>query len=142
MNAAEILLVCEDQQNRLPQFIFCKHSHQLVSCLTNPLPVITVHHEDQSLCILKVVSPQRPDLVLTSHVPDSEADVFILHSLDIEAYGRDGRHNLPKLKFVEDCGLASSVQPHHQDSHLLLAEEPLKREAKRFPITPFFQCFS
>ena len=48
-------------------------------------------------------------------------------------YGRDGRHNLPKLKFVEDCGLASSVQPHHQDSHLLLAEEPFEEGGKEVP---------
>ena len=45
-------------------------------------------------------------------------------------YGRDGCHNLSKLEFVEDCGLSSSVQPNHQDSHLLLAEEPFEEGGK------------
>jgi hypothetical protein len=31
------------------------------------------------------VSPQRADFVLTSHIPDSEADVFVFHSLNIES---------------------------------------------------------
>ena len=48
-------------------------------------------------------------------------------------YGRDGGHNLPKLQFVEDCGLASSVQPHHQDPHLLLAEQSFKEGGKEVP---------
>ena len=32
------------------------------------------------------MSPQRSDLVLTSHVPNGEAAVFILHCLNIEAW--------------------------------------------------------
>ena len=38
---------------------------------------------------LKVVSPQRSDLILASHVPNSEADVFVLHCLNIEAWVLD-----------------------------------------------------
>ena len=34
---------------------------------------------------LEVVSPQRSDLILASHVPNSEADVLILHRLNIES---------------------------------------------------------
>ena len=45
-------------------------------------------------------------------------------------YGRDGCYDLPKLEFVEDCGLASSVQPNHQDSHLFLAKEPFEEGGK------------
>lgn len=38
-----------------------------------------------TLCVLKVVSPQRPNLILTTDIPDSEANVLVLDSLHIEA---------------------------------------------------------
>ena len=71
---------------------------------TDPLPVVAVHHEDESLSVLQhrkdprsvdhdensykvhleVVSPERSDLVLATHVPDCEADVLVLHRLHVE----------------------------------------------------------
>ena len=57
------------------------------------------------------MSPQRSDLVLTAHVPHSEADVLVLDSLHIEADGGDGGHNLSQLQFVQDSGLTRSIQP-------------------------------
>ena len=32
------------------------------------------------------MSPQWSDFVLAAHIPDSEADVLVLHSLHIETY--------------------------------------------------------
>jgi hypothetical protein len=38
----------------------------------------------------KVVSPKRPDLVLSADIPDVEARVLIRDGLDVEADSRDG----------------------------------------------------
>ena len=38
------------------------------------------------LRVLEVVSPQRSDLVLATHVPNSEADVLIFYGLHVETF--------------------------------------------------------
>jgi hypothetical protein len=60
------------------------HSLQFILSLSNPLSVIGVHHEYETLGVLEVVPPQGPDLVLAAHVPDSKADVLILYGLHVE----------------------------------------------------------
>merc|ERR1719510_2402662 len=92
----QILLVREDQQNRLPQFVLCKHSHQFLPCLPYSFPVIAVNDEDKSLGVLEVVAPQRLDL-------------------------------------VENGGLPRSIEPDHQDPHLLFPEEALEERCKHVP---------
>ena len=42
--------------------------------------------------------------------------------LHVETDGGDCSHNLAKLEFVQDGGLASSVETNHQNTHVLLAE--------------------
>ena len=37
------------------------------------------------LCVLKVVPPQGPDLILTAHIPHGKADVLVLNCLHIKA---------------------------------------------------------
>lgn len=39
-----------------------------------------------TLCVLKVVSPEGADLVLTTHIPHSETDVLVLHCLHIKPW--------------------------------------------------------
>ena len=56
------------------------------------------------------MSPERSDLVLATHIPHSEADVLVLHSLNIEPNGGDGGHNLTQLQFVQNCSLTSCIQ--------------------------------
>ena len=46
--------------------------------------------------------PQRPDLVLSTHIPDIELGVLIRHGLNVEADGRNGGNVLLELKIVED----------------------------------------
>ena len=41
-------------------------------------------------------------------------------------YGGNRGDDLAQLELVEDGGLAGGVEPHHQDPHLLLAEEALE----------------
>lgn len=50
----------------------------------------------------EVVSPQRPDLVLATDVPDVEFGVLVCHGLDVEADCGDCGDVLVELKLVED----------------------------------------
>ena len=75
---------------------------------------------------LKVMSPEGPDLVLTAHIPDSEADVLVLDSLHIEPDGGDGRHDLPQLQLVQDRCLTSSIQTWKQESFTSILKFLLK----------------
>ena len=43
--------------------------------------VVFVHTH---LSVLKIVSPEGSDFVLATHIPNSEADVLVLHCLHIE----------------------------------------------------------
>ena len=54
--------------------------------LADPLAVVGVDDEDESLGVLEVVAPQRADLVLTADVPHGEADVLVLDRLHVEAF--------------------------------------------------------
>jgi hypothetical protein len=49
-------------------------------------PIVAVDHKDEPLCVLKVVSPEWSNFVLTTNVPDCKADVLVLHCLHIETY--------------------------------------------------------
>ena len=55
------------------------------------------------------MSPQGSDLILTTNIPHSEADVLVLHSLHVEPDGRDSGDDLTELQLVEDCCLTSGV---------------------------------
>ena len=52
------------------------------------LLVLRREEGDQTLSVLEVVAPERSDLVLTADVPDREADVLVLHCLDVETCKR------------------------------------------------------
>ena len=106
----EVLLVGEDEEHGVTELVLGQHSVKLVPGLSYPLTIVAVHHEDESFCVLEVMSPERPDLVLTAHVPHSEADVLVLHGLHIEPDGGDGGNNLTELQLVEDCSLTSGIQ--------------------------------
>ena len=41
--------------------------------------------ERRDLCVDKVVSPQRSDLILTTHVPHSEANVLVFYCFHVES---------------------------------------------------------
>lgn len=56
------------------------------------------------------MSPQRPDLVLSAHVPNVESRVLVCHRLDVEAYCRYRGHVLVEFEFVEDgCETGGSI---------------------------------
>lgn len=67
--------------------------------------------------------PQRPNLVLTSHIPHIKLDILIRHALHVEADGRDRRHVLAQLELVQDGGLAGGVEPEHEEAHFFGSED-------------------
>ena len=69
------------------------------------------------------MTPQRSNLVLAADVPHRKAYILVLYRLDVEAYCGYGGDNLAQLELVENGGLAGRVQAHHENAHLLLAEQ-------------------
>lgn len=53
--------------------------------------------------------PKRSNLVLPSHIPNIELDIFVGDGLDIEADSRDGSDVGVELQLVEDCYRRLSV---------------------------------
>ncbi|KAI7498797.1 ADP-ribosylation [Hortaea werneckii] len=74
----QILLVGEDQQERISQLVLVQHALQLFAGLNDTVTVIAVDDEDDTLGVLEVVPPQRSDLVLSTNIPDRELDVLVL----------------------------------------------------------------
>ena len=48
------------------------------------------------------MSPQWPNLVLSSDVPNVELHILVRHSLDVEAHGGDGSDGLIEFEFIQD----------------------------------------
>merc|ERR1719274_355365 len=105
---------------------------EFISGSINTISIVGINNENQSLCILIVVSPQRSDLILSSYIPHSEANILVLNSLDVETNGRNGSDNFTQFKLVQDSGLSCGIQTHHKDSHLFLPKHsfPYSTEVK------------
>ena len=105
------LLVGEDEEDGVAQFVFCKHAHELLSRLADSLAIVAVDDEDQAwkkhavryrtnserfsssrtLCVLEVVPPQGSDFILAADIPYCETDVFVFYRLHIETFKRSIR---------------------------------------------------
>lgn len=145
----QILLVGEDQEDSVSQLILIQHALELFTSLDNTITIVAVDDEDDTLGVLEVMSPQGTDLVLATDIPHGELNVLVLHGLNVEALGEwsvketrrqwrmarggahtdggDGCDDFAELQLVEDGGLSGGVQTNHQDSHLLLAPEPVEQ---------------
>lgn len=62
------------------------------------------------LCVLEIVSPEWSDLILTTYIPDCEADILVFDSFYIESYGGDSGDNFTQFHLVQYSGFASSIQ--------------------------------
>lgn len=69
LGVGEILLVGEDKEDRVTELILPQHLLELKGGLINTLTVIRVDNVNNSLGVLVVVAPQRPDLVLSTNIP-------------------------------------------------------------------------
>ena len=148
----KILLVGENQKQRIPEFVFVQHPLQLLAGLNNTVTIVAVDDEDDALGVLEVMPPQRSDLVLSTDIPHGELNILVLDSFDVETYirgwyqrmdflisrvnrkilwsrtnGGNGRDDFTQFQLIQNGGLAGSVQTDHQDSHLLLAPEAIEQ---------------
>ena len=53
--------------------------------LVNSFPVLTVNYENETLCPCIVMTPKRPNFVLSSNVPNIEFHVLVGHRLYIKS---------------------------------------------------------
>ena len=81
----QILLVGENEEKSISKFVLVQHSLQLLTSLNDTIAIVAVNDEDDTLGVLEVMPPERSDLVLASHIPDSELDVLVLDSLNVKA---------------------------------------------------------
>ena len=81
----KILFVSEYQQNSVTQFVFVQHSVQFIPSGINTVGIIGIHNEDQTLCVLVVMAPQRTDLILTTDIPNREWNVLVFNSFNVES---------------------------------------------------------
>ena len=58
----------------------------------------------------EVVSPQRPNLILSSHIPNIEFDILICNRLNIESDGRNSRNILVQAQSVENGRLSRGIE--------------------------------
>ena len=81
----QILLVREDEQKTLLHFPVAQYAVELLLRLIYTIPVLTVDDEDKTLGPGVVMPPERPNLVLSSDIPDVELDILVRHRLNVEA---------------------------------------------------------
>ena len=74
----QILLVGEDEEESVTELVLVEHALELLTGLDNTVAIVGVDDENDTLGVLEVMSPQGPDLVLSTHIPDCELNVFIL----------------------------------------------------------------
>lgn len=48
-----------------------------------------VRGQTTHLSVCKVMSPQRPDFVLATNIPNSKGYILIFHCLDIKTFGKE-----------------------------------------------------
>lgn len=80
----QILLVGENKEQSVTEFVFVQHALQLFPGLDNTVAIVAIDDENDTLGVLEVVSPERTDLVLTTDVPHGELNVLVLDGLDVE----------------------------------------------------------
>jgi len=106
----KILLVGEDQEESITEFILVQHALQLFPSLDNTISVVGVDNEDDTLGILEVVSPERANLVLSTNIPHGELDVLVFDRLDVEAWRRvSSRIRSSVAPRRTDCGNCSTM---------------------------------
>ena len=80
----QVLLIREDEENGFAELVFVKHSVQLIAGGIDTITIVRVDHEDETLSVLIVMPPEGTDLVLSSDVPHSEANILVFDGLDVE----------------------------------------------------------
>ena len=81
----KILLVGENEKDAITELVLLQHAMKLIAGSFKAMLVIGIYNENKALSILEVVSPKGADLVLSSHVPNCEADILVINSFNVES---------------------------------------------------------
>lgn len=81
----QILLVGKNQKYGIPQLVLVQHALEFLPSLDDTITVIAVNNENDTLCVLKVMSPEGSDLILSTNIPYCERDVLVLDGLDVKS---------------------------------------------------------
>jgi hypothetical protein len=71
-NRKRRLALAKRNERRVPNRSPAHHPHELFLSLFYTVPIVAVDNKDETLRVLKVVPPQRPDLVLATDIPNRE----------------------------------------------------------------------
>jgi hypothetical protein len=76
----QVLLIGEDEYRSVAQLLLANHLVELLARLGDTVAIVRIHYIDQSLCVGKVMPPQRADLVLTADIPYGECNIAVVDS--------------------------------------------------------------
>ena len=80
----QVLLICEDQQQTLFHLSIAQYPMKFLLRLVDSFPVLTINNENEALCSGVVMSPERPNLVLSSDIPYIEFHILVRNRFYIE----------------------------------------------------------
>mmetsp|Transcript_11965 Transcript_11965/g.28384 ORF Transcript_11965/g.28384 Transcript_11965/m.28384 type:complete len:203 (+) Transcript_11965:73-681(+) len=89
-----VLLVGKDEDCAVSHEWVLDNGLELRGRLLDPVPVHGVDDVDEAVCVVEVVPPEGPQLLLATNVPHREGDVAVLHLLNIEPYCWHGAEDL------------------------------------------------
>jgi hypothetical protein len=69
------------------------------------------------------MSPKRPDLILSTHIPNIKLNILIRHRLDVKPHRGNRRNVLVQLQLIQYRCLPRSVESQHQEAHFLGPED-------------------
>jgi hypothetical protein len=99
----QIHFVCKNKKIGVTQLILVHHLEELIVCFLDTFAIIRVNNKNEPFRILElrnwvikkkdrhrqlthIMSPERPDFILTTDIPNCEVYVFVLNSLNIKSY--------------------------------------------------------
>lgn len=87
----KVLLIGKDEDANVAQLVVAHHVVEFGTSLCEAIGIVArVDHEDDRVCSVVVVLPQRPDPLLPANIPHAELDVPELDFLRVEANCRYG----------------------------------------------------
>jgi hypothetical protein len=85
------------------------------------------NHVNQPLSVVEIVSPERPESVLTADVPNVRIEPPVFDCLDIETNRRDRRHRLTEFQFLQNRCLPGIVESEHQTATVAVFKPMVER---------------
>jgi hypothetical protein len=86
-----------------------------VACFIDTVNIVRINNKDQSRCIVEIVPPKSPDMILTTDISNIHVEAILFDGFDIESDGRDSCSRLIQLQFVEYGCLSGRIELQHQE---------------------------